>query len=616
MLGGTLFNSAPPHLQLFSTQKNLKFKTEMHKKEKTLFRTLLLGIISICMIAVLVLLLYLFLHSTPVYLHKLSQELEGFTVDVSDMIASTLKEYQTVVGSMSKDAELTELILSHGITSRPEIYRKLYEYRKQLNQRVTLHLLPGSRNYAVSLGYNIHEYIVGDYAGIDQLLQKGDEPIIIPKHFINTNGDEVALVVAEKITYKNEILAYLYLDIPSTDIQNLLQTNENLRKANLSPYISCFISTWYDYLVYQNSSLQHVFEGNNLLKGEFIDTFKQIEPASKQYLDNEIEYLISGCENPDTRFITICSVRLDYFLRENQKNIWPVIMMCLFVAAIGFVIAWKIHREILSPINNILDTLRRFDAGDMQVRCHFETNNELAQIRNQLNQLIMDVDQAMKNNKEKQELLMLAENNMLKAQIKPHFLNNVLESIYWMIKIGKIDEACVALTSIGKITTARMNFMSDFFEMVNESIELTQRYITLQQICYPDKFDTIIDISSEDSEVMIPVFLLQPLVENAIVHGLQPKRGHGTLRISTHRDTRFLYIVIGDDGIGMDKAALDRAFEPNHINHGIALYNIYRRLNLHYGADGKIEIHSEVDKGTLVTVRIPLKGEQKSLCFH
>lgn len=585
-------------------------------RKNTLFRTLFFGIASICVIAVLVLLLYLFLHSTPIYLRKLSREIEQFAQDTSASVASMVEEYQMFVDDISNDNELIEEVRARGVIQTPDIYQLLYKYRVRLNQNITLHLLPPSRTYAVSLGYNTHEYVLGDYAGIDILLQKSNLPIVMPKRFTNTNGDDVVLVVADKIVYDNEILGYIYLDVPHKDIQQYLQTDEKLQKAGLSPYVDTFITTWYAYLVYSDGILQSVFEGNHMLQDEFVDFFRRPEPVSKRYMENEIEYLIAGCENGNNRFTTICSVRLDYFLQENQKNVGPIIMMCLFIAAIGFVIAWRINREILHPINNILDTLRRFDEGDMEVRCHFETNNEMAQIRNQLNQLIMDVDQAMKNNQEKQKLLMLAENNMLKAQIKPHFLNNVLESIYWMIKMGKIDEACIALTSMGKITTARMNFSTDFFEMLSESIDLTQRYITLQQLCYPDKFDVDINIAPEDAAVMIPVFLLQPLVENAIVHGLQPKRGHGNLCISTRRDNSYLYIEIADDGIGMDRTALNRAFEPNRVNHGIALYNILRRIQLHYGTEGNIEIRSEVDKGTVVTVRIPLKGEQKGLCSH
>ncbi len=586
------------------------------KREKTLFRTLLFGIIGICVIAVLVLLLYLFLHSTPVYLHKLGSEMEAFTENASASLASMLEEYQQIVDDMSNDSELTALINAHGVTQTPETYRMLYEYRVRLNQNITLHLLPPSRSYAVSLGYNTHEYVVGDYAGIDQLLQRSDSPVCIPKHFMNTNGDEVVLVVADKIVSDGEVLGYIYLDVPYMDIQQRLRTDERLKKDSLSPYVGYLITSWYDYIVYQDSPLQSVIKGSNMIEKEFVDPFRQIEASSKRYVEYDVEYLVTGCESADTRLVTLCTVRLDYFLQENQKNVGPIIMMCLFIAAIGFVIAWRINREILHPINNILDTLRRFDEGDMEVRCHFETNNEMAQIRNQLNQLIMDVDQAIKNNQEKQELLMLAENNMLKAQIKPHFLNNVLESIYWMIRMGKIEEACTALTSMGKITTARMNFSTDFFETISESIDLTQRYITLQQLCYPDKFDVIIDISPEDSSVMIPVFLLQPLVENAIVHGLQPKRGHGVLHIYTRRDDTSLYIHIEDDGVGMDEATLERALGPSHMNHGIALYNIYRRLQLHYGDEGGLEIESAVDKGTVITVRIPLKGEQKSLCVR
>ena len=589
-------------------------KRQRSKREKTLFRTLLSGIIGICVIDVAVLLAYLILHSTPVYLHKLSRQMENYAANVSGAVDDTLSAYAQVIEDITNDAELIDLVRAQGVAQTPDTYGILYRYRMRLNQNVTLHLLPPSRSYAISLGYNTHEYVIGDYAGIDQLLCRSAAPVIVPRHFVNTSGDHVALVIAGRIMDGDAPLGYVYLDIPDSDLRQQLQSSDRLRRASLSPYVDYFITTWYDYLVVENSSIQSVYEGYNQIKSAFTDDFKQADPVSRRGVEGDIEYLFTGCKSARTDLITICAVRLDYFLQENRKNVAPMLMLCLFIAAIGFVIAWRINREILSPINNILDTLRRFDAGDMQVRCHFDTNNELAQIRDQLNQLIMDVDQAMKNSQEKQEMLMLAENNILKAQIKPHFLNNVLESIYWMVRMNKIEEACTALTSMGKITAARTKFNTEFFETISDSIDLTQRYITLQQLCYPDKFDVSIEISPEDAMVMIPVFLLQPLVENAIVHGLQPRRGHGTLRISAHRGGEYLYLQIEDDGVGMEPEALAQAFEPNYKNHGIALYNIYRRIQLHYGGEGGMEIQSEVGRGTRVTIQIPLKGEQKGLC--
>lgn len=589
-------------------------KRHRSKREKTLFHTLLSGIIGICVIDVAVLLVYLILHSAPVYLYKLSHQMESYAANVSGAVDDTLNGYVKVIEAITRDTELTDLMRAQGVAQTPDTYGILYRYRMQLNQNVTLHLLPPSRSYAISLGYNTHEYVIGDYAGIDQLLRRSTSPVIVPRHFINTSGDHVALVIAGQIMDGDTLLGYIYLDIPDTDLQERLKASDQLRHASLSPYVDYFITTWYDYLVVENSSIRSVYEGYNQIRSAFTDDFKQVEPASHCGVEGDIEYLFSGCKSEDTGLITVCAVQLDYFLQENQKNVAPMLMLCLFIAAIGFVIAWRINREILSPINNILDTLRRFDAGDMRVRCHFDTNNELAQIRDQLNQLIMDVDQAMKTSHEKQEMLMLAENNMLKAQIKPHFLNNVLESIYWMVRMNKIEEACTALTSMGKITSARMKFSTDFFETISDSLALTQRYITLQQLCYPDKFDVIIEIKPEDAMAMIPVFLMQPLVENAIVHGLQPRRGHGTLRISAHRGGEYLYLQIEDDGVGMEPAVLAQVFEPNRHNHGIALYNIYRRIQLHYGGEGDMEIQSEVGRGTRVTIRIPLKGEQKGLC--
>ncbi len=580
------------------------------KKEKNLFYTLMLGIISICVISMLVMLAYILLHSETVYIRTLSREMERFVLRSHSILDTRMEEYKAALEELSEDEALKDMIRTQGVVATPEIYNVLYAYRTRWDRNATLHLLPPDRTYVVSLGYNTHDYVIGNYAGIDQMLINEDGGTVVPKHFINTNGEDVVLVIANCITEGDQLLGYVYLDLSVNSIKQWFESDRELNQIGLTPYTGQILATWYDYLIYQNSPLQSVFAGNYLLDSHFTEAFRQREPLSRRYTEQGIDYLVTGFSAEDEDYVTIGVVRLDYLLQENRKNVKPVVCLCLFISVVGLIIAWKIHKEILVPIGIILDTLQAIDRGDRNARCRFQTNNEVTQIGVQLNQMIADVDQAVRDDAEKQELLRRAENNMLKAQIKPHFLNNVLESIYWMIRMGKTDQACTALTSLGKITTARMNFNTDFFETVSESMKITQYYITLQQLCYPDKFDVVIDIPPEDESMRIPVFILQPLVENAFVHGLQPKRGHGVVHLSSSRDDQYFYIRVEDDGVGMKPEDVRRVFEPSRDGRGIALENIYRRLQLHYGNEGRMDIRSEPDQGTIVTIGIPLKGER------
>ena len=124
-------------------------------------------------------------------------------------------------------------------------------------------------------------------------------------------------------------------------------------------------------------------------------------------------------------------------------------------------------------------------------------------------------------------------------------------------------------------------------------------------LCYPEKLDIELDFSEESLQYTVPTFLLQPIVENAVIHGLQPKVGSGTLCIRSRVESDGLHIMVRDDGVGMDKDLQCKLLRPREKGHGIGLYNVHRRLQLCYGEDCGLQIESEPDHGTCVRIRIP-----------
>ncbi|GIN12563.1 sensor histidine kinase YesM [Shouchella clausii] len=198
-----------------------------------------------------------------------------------------------------------------------------------------------------------------------------------------------------------------------------------------------------------------------------------------------------------------------------------------------------------------------------------------------------------------------AELKLLQAQINPHFLYNTLSSIYWLAKMRKQSEIAQMAISLSESFKISLNNGKEHIPLQKE-LEHIRHYFTIQNIRFRGKFQYKEEVDDRLLNIEILKLLLQPLIENAIIHGLEKKKstGHVLLRAFVEGDT--LVFQIKDDGIGME--------HPSQAMHGFGLKNVHERIQLYYGGKSGLTITSVVDQGTVVTIRLQL-GKGEILCF-
>lgn len=213
-----------------------------------------------------------------------------------------------------------------------------------------------------------------------------------------------------------------------------------------------------------------------------------------------------------------------------------------------------------------------------------------------------------------------AELDFLRSQINPHFLYNALESIRDTADARNVPEISEATDALSKLF--RYNIRGSAMAPFEQELEITKAYLTIQKMRFPNKLNVIESIRSETRGVPVMKLLLQPLVENAVYHGIEPKSGSGTLYIGAKMDENVLVVSVYDDGVGIApeilcglQACLRDPFaadipEETHIG----LLNVARRIRLQYGPNYGMTIESDLDGGTKVTLRVPAPGEEKKLC--
>lgn len=292
------------------------------------------------------------------------------------------------------------------------------------------------------------------------------------------------------------------------------------------------------------------------------------------------------------------------------------VTVALLLSAVAFAavfIAVKASTSISRPITKMRDTMKRVQNGDMGVRADVETLDEIGQLAISFNNMIEQINVLMREQEEQQTKLRKAEQRALQAQINPHFLYNTLDSISWMARaknLEQIEETIEALTSLFRISLSRGR---DIITL-EEELRHVHSYLRIQQIRYSKKMSYSIDVPKSLYGCSIVKMTLQPLVENAIYHGIKEKREKGSIRIEGYECGPSVVLKITDTGKGMPKERLDalnRAIceDEDFVGEGMpdsyGVMNVQRRVRIFFGSRYGLHYESVYQEGTVVTITLP-----------
>lgn len=302
-------------------------------------------------------------------------------------------------------------------------------------------------------------------------------------------------------------------------------------------------------------------------------------------------------------------VETGQLIRENRQ-ILMVSLLGVAIAAGMTILAWlALSSLFLRPVRELKQVMKKIRTGDFNVRANIVSRDELGELTEDFNYMIDQITQLFRKQLEDESRLKDAQYMALQAQINPHFLYNTLNSIRWMAIIQKeenIKEAVDALVRLLRSTTGKKDK-----ETVAEAVETLKSYTFIQKMAYRCKFEMQWQIEAEAEGCMCPKFLLQPLVENAIYHGIEPKEGTGTITITVRSENRErLYFEILDDGVGMTEEQVERLLEDidtaGNTFTGIGVRNVNERLILMYGEECRLHFESEPGRYCRVWFAIPM----------
>ena len=283
---------------------------------------------------------------------------------------------------------------------------------------------------------------------------------------------------------------------------------------------------------------------------------------------------------------------------QKQIDFWLsieiVFVVLVMIVVIPLVLsrAVKLSKSITDPIVAMNDRVEQIGSGDLSPQTPVETDDEsLALLSTGIEDMAARLDKQIELNRQEQIKLRDIELSLIQAQINPHFLYNTLDAIVWLIE----------------------SFLSDGRDIVTiaEEKQHIQSYLEIQQVRYRDIMEYEINIDPSIEGTKIPKMTLQPLVENAIYHGLKPKRGKGRIIVTGTREDDRIILKVQDTGLGMNDEELEnlKTRVLNEDTTSFGLTSAYKRLKLLYGEECKFDIRSMPQEGTSISIEMPGKAD-------
>lgn len=563
---------------------------------------------------------------------------------------------------------LTTLLGTYLFTNMNKILnKKIYESTEQVFNHIEVEILKFVHDVETSANTIAYVKALQDYIN-----SSGDTPSSDFYSNVRLSFNSVMLtnknIESVLLDLKNTDVLFSDINVVLDNVKNIEIESYKTHFSQLLPYSYVSNSTPLRYFaaVHRINNLRNLtskeYCGNVilLLKKDFFDDISSrygITKNSKIYIINSDNEVVGGMDNsgsnssieqilkqPDSSGSSsiqkINGIKHIYHTRNAGTSGWRIasltpykeyfhelntittITFIMFFAFMTIVLAFSflIAVNINHPIQHILVTMKNIGNGNLKTRCEVNLKNELGILSTHFNAMMDEIHtltHTIFQNQQKLYELELANKDArflaLQSQINPHFLYNALACIQGIAlhyEASEITEVTQALASIFRYSIKENNHVT-----ISAEVENIKSYVMIYQIKSAEKINFILDIEPELYCLIVPKLLLQPIVENAIIHGLSRKVGGGTLIVRGHAVEDTIIFEISDDGIGMSKKQLEQLnkvlkdellpSELKNEKHSIGIINIKQRLNLCFNSHYSFAVESKPFEGTKITIQIP-----------
>lgn len=544
--------------------------------------------------------------------------LERATVEVkqnTERIENRINEVMNLVSDVSNGLYLDEdlqVLMKTTFTNRLTIINALNNFR-QIDDYLHLY------NEISSIRIYVENDSLLDSSQIIKLRDEHYETDWY-KEAVNRQGKMTIMVRYDTFARQEYLSVIRAIKNNSGHIQGVMVINISNDHVD-----SIFASEPYDYLLIldQEQLVTSSFLGQergNIDQLTF-DTFNALDEGSASIVYDKVQYEvfvdIFSDGSTDNQIKLVTPIPKELLNKEMTASLQMSIWIIAISIILSVVVLYSLSNVFSSRVNRFREEMHKVSEGDFSVVSSIAGDDEIGDLSKDLNIMTQGIQkiihEAYEVQLQKEQLAgkqKEAQFKMLASQINPHFLYNSLETIRMKAHINQQTEIAKVVKKLASIMRRNLSIDNNEVPLEND-IELIRHYLEIQQFRFGDKVSFDFTVGCEMSDIKILPLLLQPVVENAFVHGLEPKIGQGHIDVDIQINDSKLCVCISDDGVGIDQKKLDKinyklSQNADNINGSIGLTNVYQRLKLYYGDASEMYIESEEGIGTRVTLKIPL----------
>lgn len=349
-------------------------------------------------------------------------------------------------------------------------------------------------------------------------------------------------------------------------------------------------------------------------------TWRRIYCSDSIHTEEKIEKLrtalLSGDELGDG-YSGVYPLALDYgglsLILQQPRVYTPTVMTSVYYACLmmgllclvlSLVCAWLLSHYLSKPVNQLDEAMGRVEKGDYDVELSSDRSDEMGRLNASFNRMTREYRQHLERSVQHERELNETELSMLQAQLNPHFLYNTLDSVKWLGVTNHVPQVAAMATSLAALLRAGIS--GDKFITLEQELELLEKYMDIQSVRFEDRFTWETDVDEKYQHCLVPKLILQPLVENAVIHGVANMED-GYIKLSASAEGNTLVLSVEDNGQGIPPEILSRLQNPERempAGH-LGLRNVDRIVRLYYGEEYGISAVSSPGMGSRVELRLP-----------
>ncbi|WP_230399457.1 sensor histidine kinase [Novisyntrophococcus fermenticellae] len=390
-----------------------------------------------------------------------------------------------------------------------------------------------------------------------------------------------------------------------------LQVNMDIRFSDIANYIDNVGIGAHGYVYIADSEGNLIYHPQQQLIYSGLKEEKGAELKEGTHTESEAIYTVRELENCDWKIVGVCYVDEMITAKVSSAVSNLLKMLCGVLIAV-FLLGWAFSELFSAPIRKLVTAMREFEKNTENfVFSPISGTTEITTLSNSFGHMVVRLQKLMDQVRQEEVTLRKTELNALQAQINPHFLYNTLDAIAWMCEEGKNEDAEEMVNSLARLFRISISKGHELIPIEKE-VQHAMSYLKIEKYRYKNQFTYSFDVQEECLPYLCNKITLQPIIENAIYHGVNQMLDEGEIQIRIYQNDEDIVFEIEDNGVGMSE---EQCHEIMHREAGdktgIGIKNVNDRIKIYFGENYGLSIKSELDEGTCVTIRVPKVEEEE-----